>query len=75
MTKSKARYNLDCINDMSCGSVWGTITTLEDLDEAIQQRGRFKAKIQFCGMLHDYNGKSYTFFKDETDEENYFVEI
>lgn len=30
MLQSKGRYSLDCINDVTCGSVWGTITTLEN---------------------------------------------
>lgn len=47
MLQSKGRYSLDCINDVTCGSVWGTITTLENIDEAVQQRGAFRAKIEF----------------------------
>lgn len=39
MLQGKGRYSLDCINDVTCGSVWGTITTLENIDEAVQQRG------------------------------------
>lgn len=50
MLQSKGRYSLDCINDVTCGSVWGTITTLENIDEAVQQRGAFRAKIEFYGF-------------------------
>ena len=71
MLQSKGRYSLDCINDVTCGSVWGTITTLENIDEAVQQRGAFRAKIEFYGILEEYNGNRYAFFKDlgrETEE-------
>lgn len=44
MLQSKGRYSLDCINDVTCGSVWGTITTLENIDEAVQQRGAIQSK-------------------------------
>lgn len=40
MLQSKGRYSLDCINDVTRGSVWGTITTLENIDEAVQQEAR-----------------------------------
>lgn len=77
MMKAKGRYDLDCINDTEVGSVWGTVTTLEDINEAIWQRGRLKAKIEFCGILEDYNGNRWTFFKDygSEAEDNYFVEL
>lgn len=74
--KKESRHgNPDCVNDQDTGSCWGTITTLEKINEAIQQRGRFKSAIQFCGILNDWNGKQYQFFKDVDTEDNYFVEI
>lgn len=77
MLQSKGRYSLDCINDVTCGSVWGTITTLENIDEAVQQRGAFRTKIEFYGILEEYNGNRYAFFKDlgRETEDNYFVEL
>lgn len=77
MLQSKGRYSLDCINDVTCGSVWGTITTLGNIDEAVQQRGAFRAKIEFYGILEEYNGNRYAFFKDlgRETEDNYFVEL
>ena len=77
MMKAKGRYNLDCINDTEVGSVWGTVTTLDDINEAVQQRGRFEAKIEFCGILEEYNGNRWAFFKDygTKAEDNYFVEL
>lgn len=75
MLKSKERYNLDCVNDIKVGSVWGTHTTLENINEEVEQRGRRDAQIAFCGILEDYNGNRYAFFKDNQTEENYFVEV
>lgn len=77
MLQSKGRYSLDCINDMARGSVWGTITTLENIDEAVQNRGHFNARIEFCGILEEYNGNRFAFFKDyyTKAEDNYFVEL
>lgn len=77
MLQSKGRYSLDCINDTERGSVWGTITTLENIDEAVQLRGHFKAKIEFCGILEEYNGNRWAFFKDygSEAEDKYFVEL
>lgn len=77
MMKPKGKYNLDCVNDTEIGSVWGTITTLEAINEAVEQRGRWEAKIEFCGILEDYNGNRFAFFKDrkEKAEDNYFVEL
>ena len=74
MLQSKGRYNLDCINDVTRGSVWAT---LENIDEAVQQRGAFRAKIEFYGILEEYNGNRYAFFKDlgRETEDNYFVEL
>ena len=51
--------------------------TLENIDEAVQQRGAFRAKIEFYGILEEYNGNRYAFFKDlgRETEDNYFVEL
>lgn len=56
MLQPKGRYNMDCINyrNHEAGCCWGTITTLEDVDEEIERRGKFKAKIDFCGILETY---------------------
>lgn len=77
MLKSKGKYNLDCVNDIEVGSVWGIITTLENIDEAVKGRGRFEAQIEFCGILEDYTGNRFAFFKDRGSkaEDNYFVEL
>lgn len=54
MLQSKGRYSLDCINDVTCGSVWGTITTLENIDEAVQQRGAGKRiRQRSCDLAGD----------------------
>lgn len=50
MLQSKGRYSLDCINDVTCGSVWGTITTLENIDEAVQQREHSEQRSNFTGF-------------------------
>ena len=79
MLQPKGRYNMDCINyrNHEAGCRWGTITTLEDVDEEIERRGKFKAKIDFCGILETYKGERYMFFKDRgvETEDNYFVKI
>lgn len=77
MLQSKGRYNLDCVNAREHGSVWGTITTLENINSAVQERGLFKARIEFCGILEEYNGNRWMFFKDygSKEEDNYFVEL
>ena len=59
------------------GELDSFITTLEDINEEVEKRGKFKAKIDFCGILETYKGDHYLFFKDmgvET-EDNYFVKI
>lgn len=77
MLQPKGKYNLDCINDRERGSVWGTITTLESINSTVQERGHFKARIEFCGILEEYNGNRWAFFKDygTEAEDNYFVEL
>ncbi len=77
MLQPKGKYNLDCVNDRQRGSVWGTHTTLENINNAVEQRGHFKARIEFCGILEEYNGNRFAFFKDyyTEDEDNYFVEL
>lgn len=79
MLQPKGKWDLDCINykNHKAGCCWGTITTLEDINEEVEKRGEFKAKIDFCGILETYKGDHYLFFKDmgvET-EDNYFVKI
>jgi hypothetical protein len=73
--KTNTKRDKECVNDDTIGSVWGTITTLENLNEAVKARGMFQAQIEFCGILNDWNGNSYSFFKDTKTEENYFVEL
>lgn len=75
MLQPKGKYNLDCINTVNQGSVWGTHTTLENINDAIQERGMFNAQISFCGILEEYNGSRFAFFRDEKRSDNYFVEL
>ena len=70
-----AKKNEFCVNDKKRGSCWGEVKTWEDVKKMTDNTNIQETENKMMGVLDDWNGKKYAWIRNDSINQNYFIEI